>query len=55
MLLGWTHSGFNIHRSQCVLPRNRENMEGLASYIIRNPFSVDKIQPDSSGHSIINN
>jgi hypothetical protein len=32
---------------------NREDMERLAQYIIRNPFSVDKMQPNSSGHSII--
>jgi len=30
MLRGWTHSGFNIHRSQRVPPRNREDMERLA-------------------------
>jgi len=53
MLCGWKHSGFNIHRSQRVPPRNREDMERLAQYIIRNPFSVDKMQPNSSGHSII--
>ena len=53
MLRGWTHSGFNIHRSQRVPPRNREDMERLAQYIIRNPFPVDKMQPNSSGDSII--
>jgi len=53
MLRGWTHSGFNIHRSQRVPPRSREDMERLAQYIIRNPFSVDKMQPNSSDDSII--
>jgi len=53
MLHGWKHYRFNIHRSQRVPPRNREDMERLARYIIRNPFSVDKMQPNSSGHSII--
>ena len=53
MLRGWKHSGFNIHCSQCVPPPGREDMERLAQYIIRNPFSVDKMQPNSSGHSII--
>ena len=28
-------------------------MERLAQYITRNPFSVDKMQPNSSGDSII--
>jgi hypothetical protein len=50
---GWTHSGFNIHRSERVPPGNREDMERLAQYIIRNPFSVEKMQPNSSGDSII--
>jgi hypothetical protein len=53
MLRGWTHSGFNVHRSERVPPSNREDMERLAQYIIRNPFSVDKMQPNSSGDSII--
>jgi len=53
MLRGWRHSGFNIHRSQRVPPGNREDMERLAQYIIRNPFSVDKMHLNSSGDSII--
>ena len=50
MLRGWAHSGFNVHRSHRVPPSNREDMERLAHYIIRNPFSVDKMQPNSSGN-----
>ena len=53
ILRGWKHSGFNIHRSQRVPPRNREDMERLAQYIFRTPFSVDKMQPNSSWYSII--
>ena len=53
MLRGWTHSGFNVHRSRRVPPGNREDMERLAQYIIRNPFSVDKMQANSSVDSII--
>jgi len=53
MRRGWMHSGFNVHRSQRVPPRNREDMERFAQYIIRNPFSVDKMQPNSCGDSII--
>jgi hypothetical protein len=52
MLCGWKYSGFNIHRSQLVPPRNRENMEWLAQYIIRTQLSVDKMQPNRFGHSI---
>jgi len=53
MLRGWTHSGFNVHRSHRVPPRNREDMGRLAQYIICNPFPVDKMQPNSSGDSNI--
>jgi hypothetical protein len=31
----------------------REDMERLAQYIIRNPFAVDKMQPNRFGHSIV--
>jgi len=36
-----------------VPPGNREDMERLAQYIIRNPFSVEKTRPNRSGDSII--
>jgi hypothetical protein len=44
MLWGWVHSGFNVHRSRRVLPDEREDLERLAQYIIRNPFSIEKMQ-----------
>ena len=44
MLRGWVHSGFNVHRSRRVLPDEREDLERLAKYIIRNPFAVEKMQ-----------
>ncbi|HCF93553.1 MAG TPA: hypothetical protein DEW46_00675 [Verrucomicrobia bacterium] len=44
MLRGWVHSGFNMHRSRRVLPNEREELERIAQYIIRNPFAVDKMQ-----------
>ncbi len=56
MLRGWVHSGFNVHRSRRVLPDESQDLERLAQYIIRNPFTVEKMQviapnranPDSS-------
>jgi hypothetical protein len=36
-----------------VSARYRADMERLAQYIIRYPFSVDIMQPNSSEHSII--
>ena len=44
MLRGWVHSGFNVHRSRRVLPDERDDLERLAQYIIRNPFAVEKMQ-----------
>jgi len=53
MLRGWVHSGFNVHRSRRVLPDEREDLERLAQYIIRNPFAVEKMQVNQAGDSII--
>ena len=44
MLRGWVHSGFNVYRSRRVQPSEREDLERLAQYIIRNPFAVEKMQ-----------
>ena len=44
MLRGWVHSGFNVHRGRRERASEREDMERLAQYIIRNPFSVDKMR-----------
>ncbi len=51
MLRGWVHSGFNVHRSRRVLPDEREDIERLAQYIIRNPFAVEKMQVGASNHA----
>jgi hypothetical protein len=58
MLRGWVHSGFNVHRGRGVLSRERKDMERLAQYIIRNPFSVEKmwateLGPASASGSIL--
>ena len=44
MLRGWVHSGFNVYRSRRVPSYERDDMERLAQYIIRNPFSVEKMK-----------
>ena len=49
MLRGWVHSGFHVHRSRRVLQDEREDLERLAQYIIRNPFSVEKMQVQRPG------
>jgi hypothetical protein len=53
MLRRWVHSGFNVHRSNRVQPHQREDLERLAQYIIRNPFSVEKMQVKERGGAII--
>ena len=53
MLRGWVHSGFNIHRSRRVFSHEREDLERLAQYIIRNPFAVEKMQVNATGGTII--
>jgi hypothetical protein len=47
------HSGFNVHRSRPVLSDEREDLERLAQYIIRNPFSIEKMQVNQAAGSIV--
>jgi hypothetical protein len=51
MLRGWVHSGFNVHRSRRVLASERDDMGRLAQYIIRNPFSVEKMRANEANPS----
>ena len=44
MLRSWVHSGFNVHRCRRVQPHEREDMQRLAQYIMRNPFALEKMQ-----------
>ncbi len=39
----WKHSGFNLHRSWRVSPAEDEARQRLAQYIIRSPFSLEKM------------
>jgi len=53
MLRGWVHSGFQVHQSRRIAASECGDMERLAQYIIRNPFSVAKMQVNRSGDSIL--
>ena len=44
MLKSWKHSGFNVHRSRRIQPDERDDLERVARYIIRNPFSTEKME-----------
>ena len=44
MLRGWVHSGFQVHRSRRIAAHECQDIERLAQYIVRNPFSIAKRQ-----------
>ena len=47
------HSGFNVHSGRSVPPENRAEREQLCQYVLRNPFSVEKITLESPTDTII--
>ncbi len=49
----WKHSGFNVHSGRSVPPENRAEREQLCQYVLRNPFSVEKITLESPTDTII--
>jgi hypothetical protein len=57
MLHSWKHSGFNVHASDRVEAGRHDDLERLAQYIIRNPFSVEKMHlhpaPSAEGQESI--
>lgn len=53
MLLGWTHSGFSVHRGRVVEASDGEGLEKLARYILRNPFSVAKMRISGPDGTVI--
>ena len=53
VLLSWKHSGFNVHHGDPVPPENKAELEKLAQYILRNPFSVEKMTMESPTDTII--
>ena len=43
-LMNWKHSGFSVHNKARVARDDEKGREALAQYIIRNTFSLEKIQ-----------
>ena len=43
ILYSWKHSGFNVHAGEQVAPEAKADLEALAQYILRKPFSVEKM------------
>ncbi|MBC2594639.1 transposase [Ruficoccus amylovorans] len=42
-MLNWRHSGFGIHAGKRIQRDDHDALERLAQYILRNPFSLDKM------------
>ena len=53
VLYAWKHSGFNLHAGERVPPEHKADLEDLAQYILRNPFSVEKMTLESPGDIVI--
>ena len=53
ILYSWKHSGFNVHAGQIVPPEAKADLEKLAQYILRNPFSVEKMTMEWPADTVI--
>ena len=53
VLYSWKHSGFNLHAGEQVPPEAKADLEDLAQYILRNPFSVEKMTLESPTDTVI--
>jgi hypothetical protein len=53
VLYSWKHSGFNLHAGEQVPPEAKADLEDLAQYILRNPFSAEKMTLESPGDIVI--
>ncbi len=49
----WKHTGFNVDASRNLAPENRAEREQLCQYVLRNPFSVEKMRLESPTDTII--
>ena len=49
----WRHSGFGVHRGKRIGSDDREGLERVARYIVRNSFSLEKITYNEQTGSII--
>ena len=53
VLYSWKHSGFNLHAGEPIPPEAKADLEDLAQYILRNPFSVEKMTLESPTDTVI--
>lgn len=52
-LLGWKHSGFSVYNGQPIRRDDDDGLERVAQYIIRNPFSEQKMVYDAQDGTVI--
>jgi hypothetical protein len=53
LLHSWNHSGFNVQHGESVPPENKALLEQLTHYILRNPFSVEKMTIQAPKDTVI--
>ena len=53
VLYSWKHSGFNLHAGEPIPPLHKADLQDLAQYILRNPFSLQKMTLQSPGDLVI--
>ena len=54
-LLGWKHSGFHVHdgRDDLIAADNHNGRKRLAEYLLRHPFSLQKITWNATSKTVI--
>ncbi len=52
-LLGWRHSGFSIHHQVRIGSQDQPGREKLAQYILRAPFSQQKMRYHAKSRTVI--
>ena len=53
ILLGWKHSGFSVHNGKPLRRDDAAGLERVAQYIIRNPFSEQKMVYNAENGTVI--
>jgi hypothetical protein len=52
-LLGWRHSGFSLHNAVRIGSDDNEGRRALSEYILRSPFSQEKLRYQATTGSVI--
>ena len=52
-LLSWKHSGFSVHNGKPVKRNDTDGLKRVAQYIIRNPFSEQKMTYNEENGTVI--